>query len=205
MSQMTRPRPALLLTMLALFGLAACAAPTVPRDHFYRLDIPAQPTLGAPNRSLGIVAIEAFEADGQLRERPLLVATSPTETQQQDYRFWSDPPARMLQAALVDYLRQSGTTRAVVTPQMRIAADLHVQARVKRLERRLADNTVVVELEIALTEPAGQGLILIDTYRAELPAADASVPAAVRAMNTAIGEIFRDFVTAAVAARPTAE
>jgi ABC-type uncharacterized transport system auxiliary subunit len=202
---MTRIRPAGLLAALALLGLTACAAPPVPRDHFYRLDITAPPSVGAAQRDLGIVAIDPFEADGQLRERPLLVAASTTETQQQDYHFWSDPPARMLQAALIDYMRQSGATRGVVTPQMRIDADLHVQARVKRLERRLADNTVVVELEIALTEPAGQGLILIDTYRAELPAADPSVAAAVHAINAAVGDIFNDFVTAAVSARQSAK
>lgn len=204
---MTHVRSASVLAVAAAFGLAACAAPPVPRDHFYRLDIAAPATIGAAGNSggLGVVAIESFEADGQLRERPLVVSASPTETQQQDYHFWSDPPARMLQAALIDYLRQSGVSTAVVTPQMRIDADLHVQARVKRLERRAGDNTVLVELEIAITQPDDQSLVMVDTYRAERTATDSSVAAAVHAMNIAVTDIFNDFVVDAVTANVAAD
>ncbi len=194
------------LVPLALAALTACTAPPVPRDHFYRLDL--VPRIGAPaaavapigtplDAPLGVVSVDGFDAEGQLRERALLFSTSDTEIQQQDYHFWADPPARMLQIALVDYLRASGAATAVVTPQMRVAADLEVQARVRRLERRVDQGTVLAEIELAVTRPATQELVLVETYRASQPTRDATVPAAVDALNAAVADIFARFLAAA--------
>lgn len=199
-------KPTRIVTILGLTVLAACAAPPVPRDHFYRLDVTpqigARPAADGPfgtGPTLGIVSVDTFDAEGQLRERALLFSKSETEIQQQDYHFWADPPARMLQNALVDHLRASGAATAVVTPQMRVTPDLQVQARVKRLERRVDDATVLAEIEIALTRPATQELVLIDTYRASQPARDTTVVAAVDAINVAVGDIFARFLVDAAA------
>ena len=190
------PKPA--VPLLAAAVLAACAAPPVPRDHFYRLDVASQvgirPAAVGDIAPLGVVAVDTFDAEGQLRERALLFSSSETEIQQQDYHFWADPPARMLQNALVDYLRASGAATAVVTPQMRVTADLEIQARIRRLERRVDQGAVLVEIEMAMIDPATQQLILVDTYTANHAAGDATTAAAVAAINAAVGDVYARFL-----------
>ena len=126
----------LALVFVAMAALGGClgSAPPVPRDHFYRIQATAPP--GAAERHLpGVLSVRPLEADGLLRERPLVFGATarPHKMQQHDYHYWTDPPPRMLQGQLVDYLRQSGVARAVVTPDLRIPPDFEVLGRIKRL------------------------------------------------------------------------
>ena len=130
---MTRTAPtrfgpaALLLAAPLLLTLTAClgAAPPLPRDHFYRVAVPASPNPAA--RFPGTISVAPIEADGLLRERPLLFSEGNAhEIQQHDYHYWVEAPPRMLQTQLVDYLRASGAADAVITPDLRLPADFEV-------------------------------------------------------------------------------
>ena len=213
------------LIVLALAGLTGClgSAPPIPRDHYYRVMVAppsrsaasqtasiegaaglGQPGLGRPDSGAAIVAypgvlsVAQLAADGLLRERPLLYSTtgSATEMQQHDYHYWMDPPTRMLQLQLVDYLRASGLARSVVTPDLRIKADYEVNGRIKRLERLLGGGParVVVELELSLVARPDNELIVIGTYSAEAIAGDDGVESSVLALNQALGQIFERFL-----------
>jgi ABC-type uncharacterized transport system auxiliary subunit len=185
------------IATLLLAGGCLGSAPPVPRDHYYRVLVsaPAHSTLPLLP---GVLAVAPLDADGLLRERALLYSATgqSVEMQQHDYHYWIDPPPRMLQAQLVDYLRTSGLATAVVTPDLRVKADYEVSGRIKRLERMLGGGPprVVAELELALVETAGKRLILVQTYTAEVPCADDSVSASVAALNDAIGRIFERFL-----------
>jgi cholesterol transport system auxiliary component len=197
--------------VLLLASLAGClgSAPPIPRDHYYRVTV-APPEPSETVLFSGVVSVAPFDADGLLRERPLLF--SPTsgaqEMQQHDYHYWTDPPSRMLQGQLVDYLRGSRATGAVVTPELRVAPDFEVGGRIKRLERLLGDGPprVVAELELSMIEAKRNRLIVIQTYSAEVPAADESVESSVLAFDQALGTIFHDFLADAgrsrIAQRP---
>jgi ABC-type uncharacterized transport system auxiliary subunit len=202
------PRLAAGLLAVSLSGCLG-AAPPVPRDHYYRVLVPP-PLASEAVLFPGVVSVAPLDADGLLRERPLLF--SPTggaqEMQQHDYHYWTDPPPRMLQGQLVDYLRGSGLTGAVVTPELRVPANFEVSGRVKRLERLLGGGPprVVAEIELAMTE-AGRGrLIVVQTYSAEVTASDESVESSVLALNQALATIFQDFLDEAgrsrIAQRP---
>ncbi len=146
----------------------------------------------------GVVSVAQLEAEGLLRERPLLYSStgSATEMQQHDYHYWMDPPTRMLQVQLVDYLRASGVARSVVTPDLRIEADYEVSGRIKRLERLLGGGParVVVELELSLVARPTNELIVIGTYSAEAIAGDDAVESSVLALNQALGQVFERFL-----------
>ncbi len=141
------------LLVLALAGLTGClgSAPPVPRDHYYRVLV-APPTQGDASRSAsgqsasrqsasrqsaigimfpGVLSVAPLEADGLLRERPLLFSATGRahEMQQHDYHYWMDPPPKMLQAQLVDYLRASGLAKAVVTPGLRVRPDYEIMSK----------------------------------------------------------------------------
>ena len=189
----------LALVVLAAVALAGClgSAPPVPRDHFYRIQATAP--AGAAERHLpGVLSVRPLEADGLLRERPLVFGAKarPHEMQQHDYHYWTDPPPRMLQGQLVDYLRQSGVALAVITPDLRIPPDFEVLGRIKRLERLLggSEARVSVELELGLIGRAEGRLLVLDSYAVELPAADTSIDSSITALNLAVAEIFGRFL-----------
>jgi ABC-type uncharacterized transport system auxiliary subunit len=146
----------------------------------------------------GVLSVAPLEAEGLLRERPLLYSATggATELQQHDYHYWMDPPTRMLQLQLVDYLRASGLVRSVVTPELRIEADYQVSGRIKRLERLLGGGPtrVVAELELSLVARADNRLIVVGTYSAEAIAGDDGVESSVLALNQALGQVFERFL-----------
>ena len=190
----------LALVVVAMMTLGGClgSAPPVPRDHFYRIQATAPP--GAAERHLpGVLSVRPLEADGLLRERPLVFGATarPHEVQQHDYHYWTDPPPRMLQGQLVDYLRQSGVARAVVTPDLRIPPAFEVLGRIKRLERLLGGRgaRVSVELELGLIGRAEGRLLVLDSYAVERPAADTSIDSSITALNLAVAEIFGRFLS----------
>ena len=219
-------RPSSIVVVLAgLVGLTGClgSAPPLPRDHYYRVMV-SPPSRAATSQTAslegaavsgqpgsrqpgsrpetatfpGVLSVVQFEAEGLLRERPLLYSAtgSVTEMQQHDYHYWMDPPTRMLQLQMVDYLRASGQVRSVVTPELRIEADYEVSGRIKRLERLLGGGPtrVVVELELSLVARADNELIVVGSYAAEALADNDGVESSVLALNRALGQVFERFL-----------
>lgn len=186
--------------------LAGClgSAPPVPRDHYYRLLVSAPPARSAQPVLPGVMSVDLLQADGLLRERPLLYSESGSshEVQQHDYHYWTDAPPRMLQDQLVAYLRRSGMATSVVTPDMRIRARYLVSGKVKRLERLLGGGPprVFVELELALVRLTDDRLLLVDSFSEEAVAEADSVEAGIVALNRATGRVFDRFLGRAIAA-----
>ena len=179
--------------------LLASLAPLLPRDHYYRLLVPT-PEAGAAEAPLpGILSVELLQADGLLRERPLLYSESGEsyELQQHNYHYWNDAPPRMLQDQMVTYLRRSGVSRQVVTPDMRIRANYQVSGKVRRLERLLGGGPprVFVEIELALLRLTDERVLVVETFSAEEPASDETVDAAIVALNRATADIFGRFLS----------
>jgi ABC-type uncharacterized transport system auxiliary subunit len=195
-----------LLSVLAAPLLAGClgAAPPVPRDHYYRLLVEAPAAASVQPVLSGVLSVELLQADGLLRERPLLYSESGSshEVQQHDYHYWTDAPPRMLQDQMVAWLRRSGIATAVVTPDMRIRAHYQITGKVKRLERLLGGGPprVFVEIELALVRLTDNRLVLVDSFSEEAAVADDSVTAGIVALNRATGRVFERFLARAVAA-----
>lgn len=187
------------LLYLPLFLLGGCfnSAPPVPRDHYYRVLIPAPARNDVP-ALLGVLEVSPLDADGLLRERPLLYSANGQsyDMQQHDYHYWIDPPPRMLQNQLIDYLRLSGLAATIVTPDLRVKADYKLSGRIKRLERLLGGGPprVVAELELALVENTSNRLLLVRNYTAEVRSTDESVATSITAINTALSQIFERFL-----------
>ncbi len=202
---------ALLSSLLIAPMLVGClgSAPPVPRDHYYRLMVPAPEQQAEETLLPGVMTVELLQADGLLRERPLLFSKGgrPHELQQHNYHYWNDAPPRMLQDQMVAYLRRSGAAQLVVSPDMRIRADYQVSGKAKRLERLLGDGPprVLVEIELALLRLADETLLVVDSYTAEESAADNSVEAAIVALNQATAKVFARFLAEVRAAATGAE
>ena len=79
---------AFIIIPFLMVGLAACAQPKVPDEHFYRLDAEMPEGLSAPLFS-GVMMVEPFRGNGLTRERPLLYSTAdtPLEVKQYNYHY----------------------------------------------------------------------------------------------------------------------
>lgn len=192
-------KPILPLLLLAPL-LTACfgAPPPVPRDHYYRLLVPAPAQASSGMALGGVTIVEPLQADGLLRERPLLYSESGAahELLQHSYHYWNDTPPRMLQEEMVGYLRRSGAAELVVTPEMRVRPDYQISGKAKRFERLVGGQPrVVVEIELALLRLSDDALLVVDSFTAEEAADDDSIEATVLALNRATGRVFDDFLT----------
>jgi len=198
----------ILLPLLAGPLLAGClgSAPPVPRDHYYRLTLTGPEAARATPPFPGIMLVDQLQADGLLRERPLLYSSTGAaqEVQQHNYHYWTDAPPNMLQEQIVAYLRRARVAKAVVTPEMRIRADYQISGKVKRLERLLGGGPprVFVEIELSLIRLADDSLLLVDSFGVEQPVADDSVKSSVLAINQATEKILGRFMALALLTAP---
>ncbi len=197
---MMRPLSVFLAGLVIAPLLAGCfgSAPPVPRDHYYRLLVPAPDQQTRDPLLPGVTTVELLQADGLLRERPLLYSESGEsyELLQHNYHYWNDAPPRMLQDQMVAYLRHSGVAGMVVSPDMRIRSDYQVGGKVKRLERLIGGGPprVFVEIEFALLRVSDEQILVVDSYSAEEAAANDSVEAAIIALNRATTRVFERFL-----------
>lgn len=191
------PLPALVATLAGL--VAACgSAPPLPEDQFYRLRAVAAEA-AAPGKMLfpGTVEIERFVADGVTAGRPIVYseAGKPYQVREYHYHFWTQPPTVMLRDELVSYLRAAGVAKAVVTPEMRVAADYVLTGKIVRLEKvEGRPPKTDLEIELAVRKAGGGGLVFLKTYRVESISDGPGVDDAVRALNAALSEVYGRFV-----------
>ncbi len=184
-----------LLPFVAFVLVAACAAPTVPKEQYFRLvAAPATEKLARP--LAGIVEAAPLSADGVTGERPLLyTANGGTKLEQRNYAYWTELPTAMIRDQLVAYLRSAGAAEQVVPSELRIGALYRIQGEIKRLEQSAGDDndTGILELELSVIDESTDQLIMSKVYRAETPSADHSIDGAVAALNAGLQDVLKRF------------
>jgi ABC-type uncharacterized transport system auxiliary subunit len=182
------------MTMIVL-SVIGCTAPVVPQDRYYRIEVapPASGTIMLNNS----VEMDRFQAVGLTAGRALIYTTDTNGhvMQEYNYDFWYKPPSVMLRDALIGYLRNANVTNAIVTPEMRAEANYLLNGRILRFEtHRGASPKAVVELELGVSDTRTGAVLIIRSYRTDVPAADGTVDAAVVAANKAVADIFARFL-----------
>jgi ABC-type uncharacterized transport system auxiliary subunit len=178
--------------------VAGCASGPAPRDHFYRLEIPAPQTKLEPAPLDGTVEVDRLRADALTRERTLLyrVSSGDAEVRRHTYHQWIDSPTLLIQRQLVEFLREAGAARQVVTPEMRVKPDLVIDGRLLELQQIQGGGEphVVVGIELTLTRIDDRTLLVHETYREQRPTAGVGVSAAVDSFGAALESIFERFL-----------
>jgi ABC-type uncharacterized transport system auxiliary subunit len=184
-----------LLPLAAFLLVAACAAPTVPKEQYFRLvATPATQQIARP--FIGIVAAAPLSADGVTGERPLLyTANGGTKLEQRNYAYLTELPTAMIRDQLVTYLRSAGAAAQVVPSELRILNNYRIQGEIKRLEQSAGDKNDIgiIELELSVIDEATDQLIMSKVYRSEQPSADHSIDGAVAALNAGLQDVLQRF------------
>lgn len=185
----------LLLPLATVLALAACSAPTVPKEQYFRLAAaPATEKLSHPFD--GILEVSPLGADGVTGERPLLyTANGGVKLEQRNYAYWTELPTAMIRDQIVAYLRTADAAPQVVPSELRIGATYRVQGELKRLEQSAGKghDTGVIELELSVIDESDDHLVLSKVYHVEAPAADHTIDAAVAALNAGLQDVLKRF------------
>ena len=183
------------LPILAVIFVAACMAPSLPKEQYFRLvATPATEKLAHP--FVGILEASPLGSDGVTGERPLLyTANGGTKLEQRNYAYWTELPTAMIRDQLVAYLRSAGAAEQVVASELRIGAAYRIQGEIKRLEQSAGDkhDIGIIELELSVIDENTDQLIMSKVYHSETPAADYSIDAAVAALNAGLQDVLKRF------------
>jgi cholesterol transport system auxiliary component len=187
--------------LLAASVLAACSAPPVPKEQYFRLVATAAADKVA-HPITGVVEVVPFAADGVAGERPLLFTANGVKLEQRNYAYWTDVPVSMLRDQTIAYLRSAGLADKVVPSELRIGGIYRIQGDIKRLEQSVngKKSTGIIELELSLIDEDSDALVVSKVYHAETPATDDSIDAAVSALDAGLNDILKRF-TADIDAR----
>lgn len=179
-----------------LLALAACSATApVPEDRFYQLDnAPGAAALQAPALRGGL-RVAPVTADPLRSGRAVLYrdARKPLELQRYHYQYWVDQPPRMIEQALLNYLRTIAAADPVQDNSRRAAVAYRLQTRLLRFEQVLDEGAPRVELELEATlypEPSGAALWTA-TYLRRVDSTGNDMHATAQAMQLALAQVFQ--------------
>lgn len=191
------------LALLLAGTLAACAAPEVPKEQYFRL-VAAPGDVHARKPLDGAVEIPPFDADGVMTERPLLfTADGGHKLEQRNYAYWTNSPPQMLRDQLVSYLRAAQLAPQIVPSELRVDdVKYTIHGTVRRLEQTANPDGGTIEIELALLEKDSDRLVLSKVFHIDQHTAGGRIDDAVTALNAGMNQIFRDFVDL-VSNRPT--
>lgn len=185
------------MALASVILLSACAQPSVPKDHYYRLQVETPERVKGDTLFSGTIEIERFVADGLTASRPIVYSDVGNDHQllEYHYHFWTQPPVVMLRDQLIDYLRAENVADMVVSPEMRTSPEYRLTAKIKRLEKVVGENpSAIVELELGLQNEKSAKIVHLANYRVEVGANSHTVSDAVIAMNKALTQIYSRFV-----------
>ncbi|MBU1192895.1 MAG: membrane integrity-associated transporter subunit PqiC [Gammaproteobacteria bacterium] len=183
-----------LLLVISSVLLAGCsAAPPVPTNSFYRLDIAAPgKRLAAPLLD-GTLSVQVGAAIPLYRDRALLHsdAGAVTTLQRYHYHYWVDTPPHLLQVEFADYLRDAGIADVVVMPEDSVDTVYRLRLDIDHFEhlRGPGGGTVRVGLRVLLTERSSGKLLLQDRLEAEAQVRGDDFPQLALSYQQAVSDI----------------
>lgn len=145
---------AILMTLAFSVLLSACAGgEPVPADRFYQLAPLAPQSRHATPALNGGLEIDYTQADPLRSGRAVLYseADRPLQLNRYHYAFWVDQPPRMVQRAIVSYLRELNVADRVFTAGQRGQAVYRLETRLLKFEQLRQGGEVTVEVALQAT------------------------------------------------------
>jgi uncharacterized lipoprotein YmbA len=179
-------------SLLPLLSLCACGSVELPREHYWRLDLPVQ-TGGELPRG-GVLRVGDLQLGNALSGDCLVLADGPLHLEPLELQRWVAPLDRLITDAVV-----LGLSRTHMFTLVKGAADpggedhtLHGRI-VEFAEQRAGDRAVArVVLEFWIETAAG--VVFADELRAETPLVGTGAEAAVGALSQALQQVLDELV-----------
>jgi len=189
------------LPLLATLLGACAAAPPVPPTQYHQLPLPMVADEHAAVLA-GRINVLPFQADDIRQDRAILYSpAAPHLTlQQSHYHYWVDPPPRLLQQHLADWLRAHQLAGQVTTEDHTPpGVDLWLRGRIVRMEQELdaRESRVHVAIDLQAGRPGEEAPRIqrrLEVVQA-VPA-QASVEQVVQAFADAFDRVWNDVARA---------
>ncbi len=185
----------LFIAGLLLTGCIGSAGPA-PEDRYYRIPVVKPASRPAPLLQ-GVTAIEPLRAAGLYHDRAIVYVDEdkPLRLQSYHYHHWLETPARMLQAYMLDWLRQARFSPRVARHAVMPGAERVIFGYIRRFDRLVGKRMrVMVELELGLRDRNHRLLFWPRVYRAVVPVSGPGLARSAAAFGKAIARVLRDFV-----------
>ncbi len=200
----------LLFAVLTALLLAACAGTgPVPEDRFYRLGEIEPLRVYRPAPLAGVVQVGPFHGSALHAQRSLVYASAdrPLQLDRYHYHHWVEPPPRLLERQLREFLERAGVAAEAVGADYPERPDYRVRAEIRRFEqiRSAQGQSVAVSLEFTVTRRGEARPVLHETFGVETaPVADGEVYASVELFRRALRQVYGQLARA-LAGAPAAE
>lgn len=186
------------LLIVTLLGGCGTASP-VPETQYHQLPLPVAGE-GPAAALAGRINVLPFKADDLRQDRAILhsPAAPHLTLQQSHYHFWVDPPPRLLQQHLADWLRAHGVAGQVTTEDYPPAGPgLWLRGRIVRMEheRDAGQSRVHVAIDVHVGQAGEDAPRLLRRFEVMQPvAAQAPVEQVVQAFADLLDKIWHDVV-----------
>lgn len=174
--------------LLVAATLTACSAPAVPDQAYFRMPPAADAVERMPAQPLPIV-VEPLRAQGVYNDQSILYAEQPEGAiRAYHYQLWDEAPGTLLQRRLIAALRARHAADLVTDRLAAALPALRVGGSIEQFERVHGDSgwSARVRIELRVERDRQSPPLLLQTYSAEVAAANDSVQASVRAFADAV-------------------
>jgi ABC-type uncharacterized transport system auxiliary subunit len=169
------------LVMLSILA-ASCGAPRPVK--YYIIDTNPPPSTSASNQFPVTLLVGRFVASHLYRDDRLVYGSGPVELGTYEYDRWAEPPADMIQEALISNLRASGQYRSVSRVTSSVRGDYIIHGHL--ISFYGVDKPELVarfSLQLELYNPATRTTVWTQAYAHDEPVNEKNVPAIVEAMD----------------------
>lgn len=176
----------LALALVLAAALSACGSTPVPT---YNLSAPSGFTAGGPGR--GQLVVMAPTALAVLNTDKVMVEPGPGQVAYLSDAQWSDNLPALLQARAIQAFENGSKLRRVARPGDGVTADYQLVTDIRTFALRITDQgpVAVVELSAKLIGAQSGRILAAQVFRAAVPAAATSGPAATSALNDAADQV----------------
>ena len=178
-------------TFLVICGLvlAACGSVQLPREHYWRLELPTAAPSGM--QASQVLRVQDLQLGNALSGDCLVVADGPSHLEARDLDRWIAPLDRLVTDAVVQGLSRTGTWTLVKGAADGGGEDCVLNGRILDFceFRATADAPRIARAAFSFWAESSGRVLFAEELRAEVAIAEAGPEGAVKALSAALQEI----------------
>lgn len=171
-----------------ILTLACMACGSAPRTNYYTVRLPQPPA--ATDSGKGQLGVALLQADHLLRQDRIVYFTQQHGLNYYHYHRWAEPPASMVQSALIRKIQAAGMFGDVVQYRSQKGLDYVLRGRLLALEEVDSGTEVSARfgLQLELVRQEDAQVVWSNGHQCERPVGTKSVDAVVDALSGCVEE-----------------